>query len=75
MRKFQKKFQNFVLKCVEFLSTQMSVDLFSTLDPLAEARGACGSFVHKVPNQKKDMTQTRRRLAVVGVDSIVKYVV
>jgi len=27
-------------KCVDFLSTQMSVDLFSTLAPLAEARGA-----------------------------------
>jgi len=62
-------------KRVDFLSTQMSVDLFSTLDPLAEARGAGGSFVHKVPNQIKDMTQMRRRLAAVGVDSIVKYVV
>jgi len=53
----------------------MSVDLFITLDPLVEARGAGGSFVHKVPNQKKDMTQMRRRLAAVGVDSMVKYVV
>jgi len=52
-------------KRVDFHSTQMSVDLFSTLDPLAEARGAGGSFVHKVPNQKKDMTQMRRRLAAV----------
>jgi len=24
---------------------------------LAEAKGAGGSFVHKVPNQKKNMTQ------------------
>ena len=62
-------------KRVDFLSTQMSVDFFITLDPLAEARGAGGSFVHKVPYQKKDMTQMRRRLAVVGVDSMVKYVV
>ena len=46
-------------KRVDFLSTQMSVDLFSTLDPLAKARGAGGSFVDKVPNQKKDMTQIR----------------
>jgi len=42
---------------------------------LAEAKGAGGSFVHKAPNQKKDMTQMRRRLAAVGVDSMVKYVV
>jgi len=62
-------------KRVEFLSTQMIVDFFSTLDPLTEASGAGGSFVHKVPNQKKDMTQMRRRLAAVGVDSMVKYVV
>jgi len=62
-------------KRVDFLSTQMSVDLFSTLDPLAKARGAGGSFVDKVPNQKKDMTQMRRKLAAVGVDSMVKYVV
>jgi len=62
-------------KRVDFLSTQMSVDLFSTLDPLAEARGAAGSFVHKVPKRKKDMTQMRRRLAAVGVDSMVKNVV
>jgi len=62
-------------KRVDFLSTQMSVDLFSTLDPLASARGAGGSFVHKVPIQKKKMTQMRRRLAAVGVDSMVKYVV
>ena len=51
----------------------MCVDFLSTLDPLAEARG--GIFLHKVPNQKKDMTQMRRRLAAVGVDSMVKYVV
>jgi len=62
-------------KRVDFLSTQMSVDLFSTLDPLAEARGAGGSFVYKVPNQEKDMTQMRSRLAAVGVDSMVKYIV
>ena len=49
------------------------MDFLSTLDPLAEARG--GSFVHAVPNQKKDMTQMRRRLAAVGVDSMVKYIV
>ena len=58
-------------KRVDLLSTQMSVDFLSTLDPLAEARGGC--FVHKVPNQKKDMTQMRRRLAAVGMDSMVKY--
>jgi len=29
-------------KRVDFLSTQMSVDSFSTLDPLVEARGAGG---------------------------------
>jgi len=62
-------------KRVDFLRTQMSVDLFSTLDPLAQARGAGGSFVHKVPTQKKDLTQKRRRLAAVGVESMVKYVV
>ena len=62
-------------KCVDFLGTQMSVDMFSTLDPLAEARGAGGRFVNKVPNQKKDMTQMRKGLAAVGVDSMVKYVV
>jgi len=50
-------------KCVDFLSTQMSVDFHSTLDPLAEAR--CDSFVLKVPNQKNDMIQMRRRLAAV----------
>jgi len=58
-------------KRVDLLSTQMSVDFLSTLDPLAEARG--GIFLHKVPNQKKDMTQMRRRLAAVCVDSMVKY--
>jgi len=42
---------------------------------LAEAKGAGGSFVHIAPNQKTDMTQMRRRLSVVGVDSMVKYVV
>ena len=50
-------------KRVDFLSTQMSVDFYSTLDPLVEDRG--DSFVHKVPNQKNDMTQMRRRLAAV----------
>ena len=40
-------------KRVDFLSTQMSVDFFITLDPLAEARGAGGSFVHKSRIRKR----------------------
>jgi len=65
MRKFQKKVSEFL-----FCSRNQRFSIRSTavtgrnntqayMITLAEAKGAGGSFVHKAPNQKTDMSQKR----------------